>query len=92
MREEELQSTIEEEREKSSMQTQQLREELRRVHDQHNHKVLQLDLQYKVHLSDLCDECMDWWCICVVAKVDRSSNQHSNSEREDQENNGGERF
>ena len=45
---EELQKTVEEEKERSLMQTQQLREELRKVHDQQHHKVLQLDLQYKV--------------------------------------------
>ena len=39
---------LDDQREEASLQTQQLREELRKVHDQHNNRVLQLELQYKV--------------------------------------------
>ena len=45
---EELQGMLDDQREEASLQTQQLREELRKVHDQHNSRVLQLELQYKV--------------------------------------------
>ena len=69
---EELQKMLEEEKERSLVQAQQLREELRGVHDQHHHKILQLDLEHKVEGEGRarCLCCSRFLVLSFLAKAD----------------------